>query len=62
MAEYKKDFGLKKSVALVTSRIIGSKKFHQPAPNMVFVGCTSLFGLRFTATGTIYYHFKKIKV
>jgi len=25
MAEYKKDFGLKKSVALVTSRIIGSK-------------------------------------
>ena len=53
MAEYKKDFGLKKSVALVTSRIIGSKKFHQPAPNMVFVGCTSLFGLRFTATGTI---------
>jgi len=59
MAEYKKDFGLKKSVALVTSRIIGSRIFRQ---NMVFVGCTSLFGLRFTATGTIYYHFKRIKV
>ena len=62
MAEYKNYFGLKESVAIVISRIIGSKKFHQPAPNMVFVGCTSLFGLRFTATGTIYYYVKRIKV
>ena len=54
MAEYKKYFGLKESVAIVISRIIGSRIFRQPAPIMVFVECRSLFGLRFTATGTIY--------
>jgi len=32
------------------------------APIMVLVGYTSLLGLGFTATGTIYYYYKRIKV
>lgn len=53
MAEYQKDLGLKESVAIVVSRIIGSGIFRTPAPIMVLVGCTSLFGLVWVIGGVI---------
>ena len=51
--EYKKDLGLKESVAIVISRIIGSGIFRTPAPIMALVGCTSLFGLVWVIGGII---------
>ena len=53
MAEYKKDLGLIESIAIVISRIIGSGIFRTPAPIMVLVGCTSLFGLVWVIGGII---------
>ena len=53
MANYKKDLGLKESVAVVVSRIIGSGIFRTPAPIMALVGCTSLFGLVWVIGGII---------
>ena len=53
MAEYRRDLGLKESVAIVISRIIGSGIFRTPAPIMVLVGCTSLFGLVWVIGGVI---------
>ena len=53
MSEYKRDLGLKESVAIVISRIIGSGIFRTPAPIMALVGCTSLFGLVWVIGGTI---------
>lgn len=53
MTEYKQDLGLKESVAIVVSRIIGSGIFRTPAPIMVLVGCTSLFGLVWVIGGII---------
>ena len=53
MTEYKRDLGLKESVAIVISRIIGSGIFRTPAPIMALVGCTSLFGLVWIIGGII---------
>ena len=53
MTEYKKDLGLKESVSIVISRIIGSGIFRTPAPIMALVGCTSLFGLVWVIGGII---------
>jgi len=53
MAEYRQDLGLKESVAIVISRIIGSGIFRTPAPIMALVGCTSLFGLVWVIGGVI---------
>ncbi|MBL7013005.1 MAG: amino acid permease [Candidatus Marinimicrobia bacterium] len=53
LSEYKKDLGLKESVAIVISRIIGSGIFRTPAPIMALVGCTSLFGLVWVIGGII---------
>ncbi len=53
MTEYKRDLGLKESVAIVISRIIGSGIFRTPAPIMALVGCTSLFGLVWVIGGII---------
>ncbi len=53
MSEYKRDLGLKESVAIVISRIIGSGIFRTPAPIMALVGCTSLFGLVWVIGGII---------
>lgn len=53
MSEYRQDLGLKESVAIVISRIIGSGIFRTPAPIMVLVGCTSLFGLVWVIGGII---------
>ena len=53
MSEYKRDLGLKESVAIVISRIIGSGIFRTPAPIMALVGCTSLFGLVWIIGGII---------
>ena len=53
MADYKKDLGLKESVSIVVSRIIGSGIFRTPAPIMALVGCTSLFGLVWIIGGII---------
>lgn len=53
MAEYKKDLGLKESISVVVSRIIGSGIFRTPAPIMALVGCTSLFGLVWIIGGII---------
>ena len=53
LADYKKDLGLKESVAIVISRIIGSGIFRTPAPIMALVGCTSLFGLVWVIGGII---------
>ena len=53
LSEYKKDLGLKESVAIVISRIIGSGIFRTPAPIMALVGCTSLFGLVWVIGGFI---------
>ena len=53
MENYKKDLGLKESVSIVISRIIGSGIFRTPAPIMALVGCTSLFGLVWVIGGII---------
>lgn len=53
MAEYRQDLGLKESVAIVISRVIGSGIFRAPAPIMIAVGCTSLFGLVWVIGGVI---------
>ena len=53
MTDYKADLGLKESVAIVISRIIGSGIFRTPAPIMALVGCTSLFGLVWVIGGII---------
>ncbi len=53
MTEYKQGLGLKESVAIVISRIIGSGIFRTPAPIMALVGCTSLFGLVWVIGGII---------
>ena len=53
LADYKKDLGLKESVSIVISRIIGSGIFRTPAPIMALVGCTSLFGLVWIIGGII---------
>ena len=53
MPDYKKDLGLKESTSIVISRIIGSGIFRTPAPIMVLVGCTSLFGLAWVLGGII---------
>ena len=53
MTDYKKDLGLKESVSIVISRIIGSGIFRTPAPIMALVGCTSLFGLVWVIGGII---------
>ncbi|MFQ6677076.1 MAG: APC family permease [Fidelibacterota bacterium] len=53
MTDYKQGLGLKESVAIVISRIIGSGIFRTPAPIMALVGCTSLFGLVWVIGGII---------
>ena len=53
MTDYKQDLGLKESVAIVINRIIGSGIFRTPAPIMMSVGCTSLFGLVWVIGGII---------
>jgi len=53
VTDYKRDLGLKESVAVVISRIIGSGIFRTPAPIMALVGCTSLFGLVWVIGGII---------
>ena len=53
MTNYKKDLGLKESVSVVISRIIGSGIFRTPAPIMALVGCTSLFGVVWIIGGII---------
>ncbi len=53
MTDYKQELGLKASVAIVISRIIGSGIFRTPAPIMALVGCTSLFGLVWVIGGII---------
>jgi len=53
MTDYKADLGLKESVAIVISRIIGSGIFRTPAPIMALVGSTSLFGLVWVIGGII---------
>ena len=53
MTRYKQDLGLKESVAIVISRIIGSGIFRVPASIMALVGCTSLFGVVWIIGGAI---------
>jgi len=51
--DYKRDLGLMEAVAIVISRIIGSGIFRTPAPIMLAVGCTSLFGLVWVLGGLV---------
>ena len=53
MSKYKQDLGLKESVAIVISRIIGSGIFRVPSSIMALVGCTSLFGVVWIIGGLI---------
>ena len=43
--DYKRDLGLIESISIVIGRIIGSGIFRTPAPIMVLVGSTALFGI-----------------
>ena len=51
--ELKRDLGLLAAVSIVISRIIGSGIFRTPAPIMLAVGCTSLFGLVWVLGGIV---------
>ncbi len=51
--DYKRDLGLTESVSIVIGRIIGSGIFRTPAPIMLLVGCTSLFGLVWVIGGVL---------
>ena len=51
--ELKRDLGLVEAVSIVISRIIGSGIFRTPAPIMLAVGCTSLFGLVWVLGGIV---------
>ena len=51
--DYKRDLGLKESISIIISRIIGSGIFRTPAPIMALVGCTSLFSLVWILGGLI---------
>lgn len=51
--ELKRDLGLTEAVSIVISRIIGSGIFRTPAPIMLAVGCTSLFGLVWVLGGIV---------
>ena len=53
MTDYKQDLGLKESIAIIISRIIGSGIFRVPASIMALVGCTSLFGVVWIIGGLI---------
>ena len=53
MTDYKQDLGLKESIAIIISRIIGSGIFRVPASIMALVGCTSLFGAVWIIGGLI---------
>ena len=51
--ELKRDLGLMEAVSVVISRIIGSGIFRTPAPIMLLVGSTSLFGLVWVLGGIV---------
>lgn len=51
--ELKRSLGLLPAVSIVISRIIGSGIFRTPAPIMLAVGCTSLFGLVWVLGGLV---------
>lgn len=51
--DLKRSLGLLPAVSIVISRIIGSGIFRTPAPIMLAVGCTSLFGLVWVLGGLV---------
>lgn len=51
--DYKRDLGLVEAVSIVLNRIIGSGIFKTPAPIMLAVGSTSLFGLVWVLGGLV---------
>lgn len=51
--DMKRDLGLLEAVSIVVNRIIGSGIFRTPAPIMLAVGSTSLFGLVWTLGGIV---------